>query len=178
MLSAGYNCRDLLNVVLMRPVFSPTEYIQIKGRGTRRHTFIVGNTEYEKKYYFLLDFCAVAEFFEEKYDYSTPLKLASVSSQLLGRLSPADTGQDRAVASDPEEPHPARELLPAGRSQDRDRALRRLLQSPPLPREPEQSDARRRLLRARRNHLTRKGENQTKHHQPTALAAPQNRRLN
>ncbi len=75
MLSTGYNCRDLLNVVLMRPVFSPTEYIQIKGRGTRLYTFVVGNTEYEKKHFFLLDFCAVAEFFEEKYDYAAPLKL-------------------------------------------------------------------------------------------------------
>jgi type I restriction enzyme, R subunit len=75
MLSTGYNCRDLLNVVFMRPIFSPTEYIQIKGRGTRRFTFVVGNTEYEKKHYFIVDFCAVAEFFEEKYDYSAPLKL-------------------------------------------------------------------------------------------------------
>jgi type I restriction enzyme R subunit len=75
MLSTGYNCRDLLNVVLMRPIFSPTEYIQIKGRGTRLFTFVVGNTEYEKKHFFLLDFCAVAEFFEEKYDYSAPLKI-------------------------------------------------------------------------------------------------------
>lgn len=32
MLSTGYNCRDLLNVVLMRPIFSPTDYIQVKGR--------------------------------------------------------------------------------------------------------------------------------------------------
>lgn len=75
MLSTGYNCRDLLNVVLMRPIFSPTEYIQIKGRGTRRFKFVVGNTEYDKKHFFLLDFCAVAAFFEEKYDYSAPLKL-------------------------------------------------------------------------------------------------------
>ena len=75
MLSTGYNCRDLLNVVLMRPIFSPTEYIQIKGRGTRRFTFIVGNTEYEKKYFFLLDFCAVAEYFEDKYDYAAPLRV-------------------------------------------------------------------------------------------------------
>lgn len=75
MLSTGYNCRDLLNVVLMRPIFSPTEYIQIKGRGTRTYTFVVGNTEYEKKHFFLLDFCAVAEYFEEKYDYAVPLKL-------------------------------------------------------------------------------------------------------
>jgi type I restriction enzyme, R subunit len=75
MLSTGYNCRDLLNVVLMRPIFSPTEYIQIKGRGTRRYTFIIGNTEYEKRHFFLIDFCAVAEYFEEKYDYSVPLRL-------------------------------------------------------------------------------------------------------
>jgi type I restriction enzyme R subunit len=75
MLSTGYNCRDLLNVVLMRPIFSPTEYIQIKGRGTRRYTFHCGNTEYEKQFYFLLDFCAVAEYFEEKYDYTVPLRL-------------------------------------------------------------------------------------------------------
>jgi type I restriction enzyme, R subunit len=75
MLSTGYNCRDLLNVVLMRPVFSPTEYIQIKGRGTRLYTFRVGNADYEKKNFFLLDFCAVAEYFEEQYDYSVPLAL-------------------------------------------------------------------------------------------------------
>ena len=75
MLSTGYNCRDLLNVVLMRPVFSPTEYIQIKGRGTRRYTFRVANTEYDKKYFCLLDFCAVAEYFEETYDYSVPLRV-------------------------------------------------------------------------------------------------------
>ncbi len=75
MLSTGYNCRDILNIGLLRPIFSPTEYIQIKGRGTRRFTFKFGNTEYEKKNFFLLDFCGVAEYFEEKYDYSVPLKV-------------------------------------------------------------------------------------------------------
>jgi hypothetical protein len=74
MLSTGYNCRDLLNIVLARPVFSPTEYIQIKGRGTRRFTFRIGNTEYEKQHFFMLDFCDVAEYFEEQYDYTIPLK--------------------------------------------------------------------------------------------------------
>src|SRR5205085_3750408 len=73
MLSTGYNCRDVLNIGLMRPIFSPTEYIQIKGRGTRLFTFKIGNTEYEKKNFFMLDFCAVAEYFEEKYDYTLPL---------------------------------------------------------------------------------------------------------
>ena len=74
MLSTGYNCRDLLNIGLMRPIFSPTEYIQIKGRGTRLFTFKIRDTEYEKKNFFMLDFCAVAEYFEEKYDYTIPLK--------------------------------------------------------------------------------------------------------
>jgi type I restriction enzyme R subunit len=73
MLSTGYNCRDLLNIGLMRPIFSPTEYIQIKGRGTRLYTFKIAHTEYEKKNFFLLDFCGVAEYFEEKYDYTISL---------------------------------------------------------------------------------------------------------
>lgn len=94
MLSTGYNCRDLLNVVLMRPIFSPTEYIQIKGRGTRRFPFVVGNTEYEKKYFFLLDFCAVAEYFEEEYDYSAPLKVPRLEGKgrTPARYEPPDRG--------------------------------------------------------------------------------------
>ena len=81
MLSTGYNCRDLLNIGLMRPIFSPTEYVQIKGRGTRLFTFRIGNTEYEKKNFFILDFCGVAEYFEDKYDYSLPLKLPQVKKE-------------------------------------------------------------------------------------------------
>jgi type I restriction enzyme R subunit len=81
MLSTGYNCKDLLNVVLMRPVFSPTEYIQIKGRGTRLFTFRIGTTEYKKEYFFLLDFCGVCEYFEDKYDYTMPLEITAVPKE-------------------------------------------------------------------------------------------------
>jgi type I restriction enzyme R subunit len=95
MLSTGYNCRDLLNVVLMRPVFSPTEYIQIKGRGTRRFTFKEGNSEYEKEYFFLLDFCGVAEYFEEKYDYSIPLE---VPKERKAKSRSTGTGAGRQVS--------------------------------------------------------------------------------
>jgi type I restriction enzyme R subunit len=59
----------------MRPVFSPTEYIQIKGRGTRLFTFGHEGKTYEKEYFHLLEFCAVAEYFEETYDYSVALKV-------------------------------------------------------------------------------------------------------
>jgi type I restriction enzyme R subunit len=109
MLSTGYNCRDLLNVVLMRPIFSPTEYIQIKGRGTRLFTFVIGNTEYEKRHFFLLDFCAVAEFFEEEYDYAAPLKLplskaTEPTKQGIGRGQSAreDGGREGAQPPPPE----------------------------------------------------------------------------
>lgn len=75
MLSTGYNCKDLLNVALFRPIFSPTEYIQIKGRGTRLFTFIHDGQSFEKKTFHILDYCGVASYFEDEYDYSEPLKL-------------------------------------------------------------------------------------------------------
>ena len=39
MMTTGYDCPDVLNLALMRPIFSPTDFIQIKGRGTRKNTF-------------------------------------------------------------------------------------------------------------------------------------------
>src|SRR5207249_11344253 len=39
MMTTGYDCEDILNLCLMRPIFSPTDFIQIKGRGTRKYTF-------------------------------------------------------------------------------------------------------------------------------------------
>src|SRR5207342_2137466 len=98
MLSTGYNCRDALNIGLMRPIFSPTEYIQIKGRGTRLFTFKVRNTEYEKKNFFILDFCAVAEYFEEQYDYSLPLPIPRPKAPKPGPLPPG--------GGDPRQPGP------------------------------------------------------------------------
>ena len=73
MLSTGYNCRDLLNVVLMRPDLL-THRIHPDQR-TRYAALHLPHWayEYEKKFFFLLDFCGVAEYFEEKYDYRVPL---------------------------------------------------------------------------------------------------------
>ena len=39
MMTTGYDCPDLLNLALMRPVFSPSDFVQIKGWGTRKHDF-------------------------------------------------------------------------------------------------------------------------------------------
>jgi transposase InsO family protein len=46
---------------------------------------------------------------------------------------PQTQGKDRALAPDADEPHPARELLSAGRSRGPDQRLRRSLQQPALP---------------------------------------------
>jgi len=80
MMTTGYDCSDLLNVAFMRPVFSPSDFIQMKGRGTRLHTFRYvdyGNNENvitaTKNNFKLIDFFAVCEYFDEKYDYEAAL---------------------------------------------------------------------------------------------------------
>jgi len=84
MMTTGYDCPDLLNLALMRPIFSPQDFVQIKGRGTRKHNFIeqlfdpalkeqIGSQE--KCRYKLFDFFANCEYFEEKFDYDEIIKL-------------------------------------------------------------------------------------------------------
>ncbi len=83
MMTTGYDCEDLLNIVLLRPIFSPTDFIQIKGRGTRKYTFRFvdksgGQTEEHarpKEKFKLFDFFANCEYFEEKFNYDEVIKL-------------------------------------------------------------------------------------------------------
>ena len=83
MMTTGYDCQDILNVCLMRPVFSPTEFVQMKGRGTRLHTFMYRDSsrqqhEETKKRFKLFDFFANCEFFEQEFNYDEPLKLPAL----------------------------------------------------------------------------------------------------
>lgn len=84
MMTTGYDCTDLLNLGLFRPIFSPTDFIQIKGRGTRKHDFLEqlfdeslkdGVLNPSKTAYKLLDFFANCEYFEEEFNYDEVLKL-------------------------------------------------------------------------------------------------------
>jgi type I restriction enzyme R subunit len=84
MMTTGYDCPDLLNLCMMRPIFSPSDFVQIKGRGTRKNTFDfkhkneLGEEEivqHEKEIFKLFDFFANCEYFEEKFDYDEKLKL-------------------------------------------------------------------------------------------------------
>jgi type I restriction enzyme R subunit len=84
MMTTGYDCTDLLNLGLFRPIFSPTDFIQIKGRGTRRHNFLdqlfdddvaAGVLHPEKSTFKLFDYFANCEYFEDEYDYDEVLEL-------------------------------------------------------------------------------------------------------
>ena len=84
MMTTGYDCPDLLNLGLFRPIFSPTDFIQIKGRGTRKHNFLeqlfdadLKETvkEPRKTSYKMFDFFANCEYFEEEFNYDEILKL-------------------------------------------------------------------------------------------------------
>lgn len=83
MMTTGYDCTDILNLGLMRPVYSPTEFIQMKGRGTRLHTFKLKNNEYKKHTFKLFDFFASCEYFEERFNYDEKLKLPVIPSSNL-----------------------------------------------------------------------------------------------
>ena len=89
MMTTGYDCPDILNLALMRPVFSPTDFIQIKGRGTRKHDFTqqiadplwkknVGTKP--KEQFKLFDFFANCEYFEEDFNYNEVLHLPRLRS--------------------------------------------------------------------------------------------------
>jgi type I restriction enzyme R subunit len=78
MMTTGYDCQDILSVVLARPIFSPSDYIQIKGRGTRLFTFEYRHGKEKQKAakdnYHLFDFFANHQYFEDEYDYKKRLE--------------------------------------------------------------------------------------------------------
>ncbi len=84
MMTTGYDCQDILNLCLLRPIFSPTDFVQIKGRGTRTYSFSykqrnelgeIEEIKREKEHFKIFDFFANFEYFEEQYDYDEVIKL-------------------------------------------------------------------------------------------------------
>jgi len=90
MMTTGYDCTDILNLGLFRPIFSPTDFIQIKGRGTRTHNFLeqlfdeslrAGVQKPAKSAFKLFDFFANCEYFETEFKYDEVLKLPRPESK-------------------------------------------------------------------------------------------------
>lgn len=115
MMTTGYDCPDLLNVCLMRPIFSPTDFIQIKGRGTRKCNFankeilkdksLIENIAPEllqKSKFKLFDFFANCEFFEEKFNYDEVIKLPPKGSSTDGTGGGGYTTPDDYDSTNPD----------------------------------------------------------------------------
>ncbi|MBU6389532.1 restriction endonuclease subunit R, partial [Patescibacteria group bacterium] len=85
------------NVCLVRPIFSPTDFIQIKGRGTRTYNFRSpdGSQVKPKENFKLFDFFANCEYFEEKYPYDEVIKLppAKKATEMMVREAEAAYGE-------------------------------------------------------------------------------------
>lgn len=73
MMTTGYDCQDLLNICLMRPVLQPSEFIQIKGRGTRIYEFATTDKKAKKDDFYFFDYFGNFERFEH-YDYDKKIK--------------------------------------------------------------------------------------------------------
>ena len=93
MMTTGYDCTDVLNICMMRPVMSPSEFIQMKGRGTRKCDFrqywtdrsqIPDAVDYDKKEFLLFDFFGNYEYFENEFQYDEVIQLPSGSSEPSG----------------------------------------------------------------------------------------------
>ena len=100
MMTTGYDCTDILNLGLFRPIFSPTDFVQIKGRGTRRHDFLEllfdsstkdRVTHQEKTGFKLFDFFGNCEFFETEFNYDEVLKLPQAQT---AKVEAVGTGND------------------------------------------------------------------------------------
>ena len=98
MMTTGYDCPDILNLGLFRPIFSPTDFIQIKGRGTRKHNFLeqvfdddlrASVDKPEKSAFKLFDFFANCEYFERDFQYDEVLQLPQLPSQSAANVNAA-----------------------------------------------------------------------------------------
>lgn len=112
MMTTGYDCTDILNLGLFRPIFSPTDFIQIKGRGTRQHDFREqlfdssrrdDLSQPQKTAFKLFDFFANCEYFETEFNYDEVLKLpkpAAGKSEGSIQQPPPSGGQYEHLGSD------------------------------------------------------------------------------
>jgi type I restriction enzyme R subunit len=119
MMTTGYDCEDLLNICLMRPIFSPTDFVQIKGRGTRRFEFRhrvrrdgqEADTRQDKKNFKLFDFFANCEYFEEKFPYDEVIKLPKPHKDRARKVEPIVMVADSRATIDVPDPLKSMEVL-------------------------------------------------------------------
>jgi len=110
MMTTGYDCTDILNLCMMRPVYSPSEFIQMKGRGTRKNDFkfhwisqneIPDHIDSIKDKFYLFDFFGNYEYFEKDFDYDETLKLPQKPSVPIESPDPIPVDELTNYNADP-----------------------------------------------------------------------------
>tara|TARA_Y100001934_G_scaffold281372_1_gene390838 strand:+ start:4542 stop:7007 length:2466 start_codon:yes stop_codon:yes gene_type:complete len=133
MMTTGYDCTDILNICMMRPIYSPSEFIQMKGRGTRRCDFseswitkseIPDHIEPQKEQFLLFDFFGNYDYFEKDFDYDEVLKLPSKPSQPINPPPPPPP-IDEVVNTAPDPLADLKEILISDQGMKIDRNLYR-----------------------------------------------------
>ena len=133
MMTTGYDCTDILNICMMRPIYSPSEFIQMKGRGTRKCDFsqswmtqseIPDHIEPQKEEFLLFDFFGNYDYFEKDFDYDEVLKLPSRPSEPAEPpIEPPNI--DEAVSTAPDPLADLKEILISNQGMKIDRNLYR-----------------------------------------------------
>ncbi len=99
MMTTGYDCPDLLNIGLMRPVFSPSDFVQMKGRGTRKYSFDYHDyttneqIHVDKNEFKFFDFFASCEYFEHEFPYDEKIKLPQIKKVTATEKNADSEGQ-------------------------------------------------------------------------------------
>ena len=132
MMTTGYDCKDLLNICLFRPVFSPTEFIQMKGRGTRLFDFkdcwkdknqIPQSVNSKKTTFLLFDYFKNYKYFEEDFNYDKVLNLpreGGTDTDRPGGTTNPPVGEIFNLNQDPVQNTEVINISPAGMRIDRD----------------------------------------------------------
>ncbi|MEM7375611.1 MAG: DEAD/DEAH box helicase family protein [Bacteroidota bacterium] len=133
MMTTGYDCTDLLNICMMRPVFSPSEFIQMKGRGTRKCDFSQGwmtksdipdHIDPQKTQFLLFDFFGNYDYFEKDFDYDQLLQLPAKPSEPPA-TPPEPKDIDGAISTAPDPLAALREIFITDQGMKIDRDLYR-----------------------------------------------------
>ena len=119
MMTTGYDCTDILNICMVRPVYSPSEFIQMKGRGTRKNDFkyawitkseIPEEIDSVKDEFILFDFFGNYEYFEKDFDYDEVIKLPAKPSE--PPVTPTEPPNiDKAISTAPDPLAELKEIL-------------------------------------------------------------------
>ena len=132
MMTTGYDCTDILNICMMRPIYSPSDFIQMKGRGTRKCDFseawitkseLPDFIEPQKEQFMLFDFFGNYDYFEKDFDYDEVLKLPSRPSQSSEVINPPNI--DEVVSTVPDPLAELKEILISNQGMKIDRDLYR-----------------------------------------------------